>query len=792
LLSHASTHASREPTPAEAASMLDLALELPVAPAYVGLTLAVPVFLTALIAVAYGMLYVLGVALGFSLDDRVGVTLTLAPLVAGLVWCLQRALAWLAARLPLGPIVSLDRLAAQGADAPDVGAKARHLALLQSNGARVAPGWVIRASVFDEASEIGAPDGPSVPRAALRSLHATLEASGEPRFLVRSSFGGEDGVSRAAPGIHASIVWERVAGAEGLATAITRVWASYGSDVAVQYRADETPGCPRLAILVQPLLDHDRAGVAASADLVGGGRGRHLVDVQRSSAPWRGVHDELTDAVTPLAGADPRHALPDEIVRQLSRLAARAEQALGCPAEIEWGLQGDRVTLYQARPITGAAPAATVTNSHLVELPTYPLSPLSHALLWGDQPPLLLLSRALERLGLGPLPDSAVRAVRGRVMLDVTPFKPLLLGLDDRLALGAWAVSGALFGLSGRGVAEPPIRPELVATGRSAGDLAASLSTIREARLLPLLNRQMRAVIVGAALDAWLVNRCGGDAPPLRVSRPDAGDGWWRAEREAELASPRRHEGDVDGAGEGPAIPAAAGPDALPWWWFRVRWLAWARDRQFTEREALNAEINAVNCEARQGALGMDSYLAGTVSGWREGDVFFCTPVELVALAADPAAEPSAGERERRRRRYEANDAAVVPGICDLDADGEPIPRTESRRGGADGALATGVAVGRGCVVGPARHAREGAHVSVDDVTGAILIVHRPSPVWSRHVLVAAGVVLVGGGPLSHLALLARERGIPVLAAASGDFDAVDSGEEAVLDLASSCLRRPG
>ena len=122
-------------------AVIAAALDLPLVQGYVGLTLAIPVFLTALVAVACGLLFVLAAALGVSMDSRVGYTLSIAPLVALALWGLKAGIAWLARLPPPGSVVSLREVAARGLGAEDVGGKAHHLALLAARGARVAPGW---------------------------------------------------------------------------------------------------------------------------------------------------------------------------------------------------------------------------------------------------------------------------------------------------------------------------------------------------------------------------------------------------------------------------------------------------------------------------------------------------------------------------------------------------------------------------------------------------------------------------------------------------------------------------
>jgi phosphohistidine swiveling domain-containing protein/xanthosine utilization system XapX-like protein len=367
-------------------------------------------------------------------------------------------------------------------------------------------------------------------------------------------------------------------------------------------------------------------------------------------------------------------------------------------------------------------------------------------------------------------------------MLDVSAFKPLVMGVDEGVSLGAGVLLGALFGRSGRARAPAPPAPPPLDTGRAPADLAGALGALHHEQLVPLVDRQMRALFVAAALDGWLA-RDGAEMPP-RVSRPDEGDGWWRSEREAELAMPRQIERALSTATcapvDGPVAPRSGG--------LLARWIAWARDRQLTEREALNAEINAVNHRARQHALALDDGLAEVVPGWVAGDVFYCTPGELISLVAEPTGSPIADERASRRRRHEADEAAVVPTRCELDGAGDPIGPPPG--GALGGGVATGVALGEGSVVGPACHARDGADLDIAAARGAILLVAGPSPAWGRHVLVAAGVVLVGSGPLSHLALLARERGVPALTAVSGDLSEIQDGDPLVLDLRAGHLDR--
>lgn len=149
--------------------------------------------------------------------------------------------------------------------------------------------------------------------------------------------------------------------------------------------ADAAPasGEPPFAIIVQRLVRADAAGAAFTADPVTGDR-----DVVRISAV-RGLGDRLlggasdaeewvvrddrpiegrTSPPTPWPVARPAETDPPspqrvrmvrepvlepETVERIATLVRLVEQAMGAPQDVEWALDGDRLWLLQARPITG-------------------------------------------------------------------------------------------------------------------------------------------------------------------------------------------------------------------------------------------------------------------------------------------------------------------------------------------------------------------------------------------------------------------------------------------------------
>jgi pyruvate,water dikinase len=112
-----------------------------------------------------------------------------------------------------------------------------------------------------------------------------------------------------------------------------------------------------MAVLVQPMVAAEAAGVAFSADPVSGDRdtavvnavrglGDRLVSGQASPDEWA-----VRGAAT-ICRAAPEGAVAAEVAADVAALARRVEARLGTPQDIEWALAGDALVLLQARPIT--------------------------------------------------------------------------------------------------------------------------------------------------------------------------------------------------------------------------------------------------------------------------------------------------------------------------------------------------------------------------------------------------------------------------------------------------------
>ena len=209
---------------------------------------------------------------------------------------------------------------------------------------------------------------------------------------VRSSATAEDTAGTSFAGMH-----ETFANVIGDAAVIERLvdcWASLYGERVISYRASKAMTAePVIAVVVQRLVDAERAGVMFSADPSTGDRSRiviegafglgevvvggevepdtyrlakdgpRLLEVRVGHKSHRVIHAPGGVARVEL---DPTQAttrvLDDAETIELARLAQRVEEHYeGVPQDIEWALSGGETFLVQSRPIT------TLTNTGAVE-----------------------------------------------------------------------------------------------------------------------------------------------------------------------------------------------------------------------------------------------------------------------------------------------------------------------------------------------------------------------------------------------------------------------------------------
>ncbi|HYZ98330.1 MAG TPA: PEP/pyruvate-binding domain-containing protein [Acidimicrobiales bacterium] len=701
------------------------------------------------------------------------------------------------------------------ADAALTGAKAANLALARRAGLPVLPGMVLTTAWdswgWSHPSRLHDGDGASSHPAA--TAWRRMSDGGRRSVVVRSSSTTEDGDGSSLAGVFTSVL--DVGDWPSFVRAVDEVLASA--------QRGSTVGAP-MAVLVQRQLTPARGGVLFTADPVGGRRDRLLVSAC-DGGPDRlvsGIESGRTAVLSRrgrVVDAEASAPAPRADLRRLARLAARAEAAFGGPQDIEWAVNGDATLwLLQSRPITtptGRPTGPVLGAGPLAETFPEPLSPLE-ADLWlaplreGLEQALLLTGAAstqelrrspvarqvdgwavadLEALGTVPRrhrilrkidPRPGARRLRaawrvGRLaralpaiardvitqvdgdLLDVPPLDELgnaalLAVLDNgRTALRALHGYEALAGM-------------LVPTG-TAGVTAASiaLSALAEARAEAVdiddLTRRDPVVLaltpprIGPGAGISTFDLRGRTAGPGGAASPGTNSAQGpRIGAPAARAEPPRPDSQL-----GPACSndMAVVREALR---LRARWV-----QELTARAAwlLGCRLVAVGVMPSPSGCGSGNHVeAGvrllTLDELRATATHRTVPDELAART-DPAEAPR-----------------PLPARFRLTTEGRPLAELPALRASDQNRAGAGGGVG----IGPAHV----GHVGDDPPAGAVLIVTHLDPRLAATIPQLAGLVAETGSPLSHLAILAREHGVPTVVGVSGATTRYRPGQRLEVD----------
>jgi rifampicin phosphotransferase len=330
------------------------------------------------------------------------------------------------------------------------------------------------------------PDGLLV---ALASLWASVASRAPFGLAVRSSATSEDDELVSMAGLAHSELG--VFGSEALARAVQTVWASVFLPRALSYLAAQGVRDVSMAVLLQPLVAADVAGVAfttpAGEMVVNASFGLGQPVVDGASTPDIArvelatgrvieyvVAEKRTSCVATAAGVatlevpSDRHRAPALLAGQLAELASHArtiaQHTNGAPFDIEFAFVGPKLWILQARPVTlrgrpAGGDAQTVwSRANVGEALPGAATPLtwSVAAAFSD----LGFRKAFAALGCSvPGGILLVASVRGRFYLNLTAFTRIaaqLPGVDPRALL--------LFGggeLLEQGVAPSPARAGL-------------------------------------------------------------------------------------------------------------------------------------------------------------------------------------------------------------------------------------------------------------------------------------------------------------------------------------------
>lgn len=469
--------------------------------------------------------------------------------------------------------------------------------------------------------------------------------------------------------------------------------------------------------------------------------------------------------------ADGPPALDRRRLRRLAGLARAAERTFGSPQDIEWAFDGDgHLWLLQSRPVTATGDSARAEGPVLGPGPVAetfpePLSPLEDDL-WA--PPLrTAMTSALALAGTVPARRLAaspvVASVGGRLAVDLDllasrePASSLLRRLDPRpparRLVAAWRVGRLRAAL-------PALAGDLVA--RADADLVAldALDGLSDNALLGLLDdagRALTALHGHEVLMGWLVDSSTSSATAASVGLRALAAG-----RAGGLA-------DDEIVARSPSVlalvpPRIAATVALPPTFGDVPPVPEATDRAATLREALRLRARWVHELTARAAWELGCRLAarGLVDD-----------VELVRfLRLDELTAAFRGGRvpaDLAGRRHRAS-PAPLPARFRLTPEKTVVQvRSTTSAGGGSGA---GGGRGMGVVAnGPEAPDR-----------GAVLVVRTLDPGLAPLLPRLGGLVAETGSMLSHLAILAREMGVPTVVAAEGALDRFPPGTLVVVD----------
>jgi pyruvate, water dikinase len=305
-------------------------------------------------------------------------------------------------------------------DTATAGGKGANLGELVKAGLPVPPGFVVTAAgylaamddggVRDELREVfddarGRADDPTALAEAAERLRALVRKAGVPPAVqaevlaayhrlgtatsvaVRSSATAEDTAGTSFAGMHDT--YANVVGDVAVLERLVDCWASLFGERVISYRASQgLTEEPAIAVVVQRLIDAERAGVLFTADPSTSDRSRIVIEgafglgevvVSGQVEPDTYVLTKQGPRLTQVrvghkthklvSGADgtvqrvdldesdgDARVLADDEVVELARLGLTVEDHYGEPQDIEWAIAEGKTYLLQARPITTLAP----------------------------------------------------------------------------------------------------------------------------------------------------------------------------------------------------------------------------------------------------------------------------------------------------------------------------------------------------------------------------------------------------------------------------------------------------
>lgn len=234
-------------------------------------------------------------------------------------------------------------------DLQQCGEKATRLSELKRAGFKVPLGWVLPA--VNRLEDINIPFKQQIP------------LTNYP-LIIRSSALGEDSNISSAAGQYQTI--GPIYSPAELQPAIIQCRQSYWTSEAISYRQNQHLPDTGIAVLIQPYLASDVAGVMFTRNPLDGGS-QIIIEALKGGAElvvggqFTPVHLEI-EINTPIEQLKLPTILPKTVILELVKLAQDIETFYqGIPQDIEWCWDGVKVWILQTRPITNLHPIWTRT-----------------------------------------------------------------------------------------------------------------------------------------------------------------------------------------------------------------------------------------------------------------------------------------------------------------------------------------------------------------------------------------------------------------------------------------------
>jgi pyruvate,water dikinase len=243
---------------------------------------------------------------------------------------------------------------------------------MTQNGLQVPPGFVVTSTAFAEAVEgwklLGCLEAQDLdgaravvaqaqpPRELVSAAYERLPAGVS--VAVRSSACAEDGNDASYAGQQETYLF--VETFEEVLDKIVRCWLSFFSERALFYREHKGDlNDIQMAVVVQQMVDADKAGVMFTVDPVHHRKDRVVIEAARGIGEHV-VSGEVTPDYYTLdrKGTVKKSRVVDERVLSDKELADLVQMGLhlaelnGCPQDIEWAYDSTGLYMLQSRPVT--------------------------------------------------------------------------------------------------------------------------------------------------------------------------------------------------------------------------------------------------------------------------------------------------------------------------------------------------------------------------------------------------------------------------------------------------------